>query len=108
MRAIGIIVSAVLGVVLIFALLFGLGVLNLEKRKFFEPRNAEIDRKVFEQTPSYIQGKNQHLTRLMSQYKLADTNAKKETLKQMILHEASTIDSANLTPTLNQFINNLK
>tara|TARA_R110002074_G_scaffold402324_1_gene606968 strand:- start:20848 stop:21216 length:369 start_codon:yes stop_codon:yes gene_type:complete len=107
MKTIGAIVCGLLAIVLLCGLIFGFEFLGMEKKRFFAPRHAEIDRQVFEQTPSYIHGKNTYLTQLQGEYDLADSKARKATLKTIILREAATIDRKHLNPRLLQFINSL-
>jgi hypothetical protein len=75
--------------------------------KFFAPRQAEVQREVFEQTPSYVQGKNTYIARLRAQYETAD-EGHKESLRQLILSEAETIDDDNLTERNRNFVNGLR
>lgn len=98
---------AIGGLVLTLALLAGLGLFGLEWKRYFKPRHAEIDRTVFEQTPSFVHGKIQHITRLRGDYERADTAAQRETLKTMIRHEAAVVDLSLLPPDLRNFIQSL-
>lgn len=98
---------AVGGLALLLAVLAGLGLYGLEWKRYFKPRHAEIDRTVFEQTPSFVHGKVQHLTRLRGDYERADTDAQRETLKTMIRHEAAVVDLSLLPPDLRNFIQGL-
>ncbi len=98
---------ATLAVVLLLAALFGAGVFNLEMKRFFKPRNAEIDRQVFENTPSFVHGKAQYIERLRFQYEKADTAASRAGLKTTILHEASTVDWTLLPANTQAFLNTL-
>lgn len=92
------------GLVLTAVVVISLGVGGLEWKRFFAPRHAEIDRQVFEQTPSFVHGKAQHLTRLRGQYELSTTDAQRNSLRMMIRHEASTIDLNLLPADLRNFI----
>lgn len=74
-----------------------------ESDKFFKPRRAEIEREVYENTPSYVQGKVQQLTKLRFSYETADGDHR-QSLKEMILIEASTVDNTLLPPTLRSFL----
>lgn len=74
--------------------------------KVFAPRFEEVRREVFENTPSYVQGKNTYLARLRAEYEVAD-GIQKEALRRLILSEAETIELENLTPGNRSFIHNL-
>lgn len=75
--------------------------------KYFAPRREQVLRQVFEQSPSYIQGKVEYLTRLRFQYGSAE-GSQKTAMKQLILDEASTVDNSKLPGDLQVFINSLK
>lgn len=75
--------------------------------KFFAPKRAVVERKVFENTPSYVQGKVEYLTRLRFQYQSAE-GSQKTALRQLILDEASTVDNSVLPPDLQSFLRQLR
>lgn len=75
--------------------------------KFWAPKQAAAERQVFEQTPSFIHGKIEYLTRLRFEYQTA-TGAQKSALAQLILDEASTVDNSKLPYDLQAFISGLK
>jgi len=68
---------------------------------------AYVDRKIFEQTQSYVHGKNTYIARLRMQYESADPNTS-ESLRRLILEEAETIDESNLTDSNREFIARLR
>lgn len=107
LQIIGGIAAAAVLIVAILAGAVGLGLFGLEWKKFFKPRNAEIERQVFEQTPSFVHGKEQHLTRLRLEYETAASDSHRSALRATILHEASTIDHNLLPADLRQFIRSL-
>jgi len=90
---------------LVLVFLLGLG--GLEWKKFFAPRHAEVNRTVFENTPSFVHGKAQHLTKLRFEFEQAETDSQRNSLKMMIRHEASTIDNDLLPTDLQSFIQSL-
>ncbi len=96
-----------LAVALLFVALIGSGLFGLEWKRYFKPRHAEIDRQVFENTPSFVHGKAQHIERLRFQYEKADTAASRAGLKTTILHEASTVDWTLLPANTQAFLNTL-
>ncbi|MCA9354504.1 MAG: hypothetical protein KC877_03230 [Candidatus Kaiserbacteria bacterium] len=68
---------------------------------------AVVDRAVFEQTPSYVQGKNTYIARLRLEYETADVGHK-EGLRRLIVSEAETIDPSNLTDSNRVFVDSLR
>lgn len=80
---------------------------GLEWRRYFEPRHAEISREVFEQTPSFVHGKAQHISRLRHEYEMADTDQARASLRTLIKHEAAAVDVALLPQDLQSFLRTL-
>ncbi len=101
----------ILASVLVMAALYGFGFLatggNLAIYRFWAPKQAAAERQVFLNTPSYIEGKNEYLSRLRMEYQAAD-EGHKTALREMILSEASSVDNTKLQPDLAAFIQSLK
>ncbi len=74
--------------------------------KFWAPKYRNVQRQVFEQSQSYVQGKNTYISRLRLQYEVAEER-QKQALRRLILSEAETISRENLTSTNRAFINSL-
>lgn len=64
----GTVIKIVLVVVAIIALFMGCQVASIKWRGVTDPMEQSVDRKVWEQTPSHIQGIRQDLIRYRSQY----------------------------------------
>ena len=97
------------GLVLFLALIFGLSYAGLAHYQFFAPKFQEAERKVYEETPSFLQGKEQLLTELRLEYQRARTDGEKENIKAMILNEASTVDLNKLRDRgLRRFVEDLR
>lgn len=75
--------------------------------RFFAPKQAAVQRQVFEQTKSYNQGMIQELQNMQFQYEQAD-DAHKAALASIILHRAADYNPDLLPPDLRAFINSLK
>lgn len=71
------------------------------------PKFAEVERQVFEQTQSYTQGKITYLTRLKFDYECAKDYEVRQSLRNMIIIESSTIDLDRLPLNLQTFIKGL-
>ena len=101
--------GAVFGVLfLIYVLVFFATGGNLAIYKFWAPKLQEARRDVFEQTQSYVHGKNSYIARLRLQYDSSSGGPQKEALRRLVITEAETIDEVNLTPTNQAFVNNLR
>jgi len=101
------ILLTIVGLLAVLALGWGIRAYTLEQNRFFAPKEAEMRREVFENTPSFVHGKAQYISRLKMQYEQATTEAQRNSLKGLILHEASTIDQALLPNNLQHFLNTL-
>lgn len=103
MKTIGkVLIAFVVVYVLGFFILGG----NFALYRFWAPRFRDVQRQVFEQTQSHVQGKNTYISRLRLQYETTEDH-QREALRRLILSEAETISSENLTPTNRAFINSL-
>ena len=91
-------------IVVIYALGFVITGGDLAMYRFWEPRKEDARRVVFENTQSYVQGKQEYLSRLRYQYQNAESGAGKDALRTLILSEASNVDTAKLSPDLRAFL----
>lgn len=96
---------------LAMVILYGFGFLatggNLAIYRFWQPQIENAKREVFVNTQSYVQGKNTYIARLRLQYETAE-GPEKESLRRLIIEEASTIDPANLTSSNQGFVRSLR
>lgn len=100
--------EGIAGVFLVVTLFVGLSFGSLCYYGYFSPRYQAIDREVFENTPSFVHGKIQYLSRLQVEYERADSPAQKVSLKEMILTEASVVDHDRLPRNLVSFLRDLE
>lgn len=91
---------AILAILVIVAIGFGLRSVGMFG-------SAVVDRAVFEQTPSYVQGKNTYIARLRLEYESAN-ETHKEGIRRLIISEAETISPGNLTDSNRMFVNSLR
>lgn len=97
------------GVILLFlGLSFAMGNWGLFSKEYFGTRSANIDRKIYEENQSHVEGTIQHLNRLRLEYETAESNNKKEALRRMILSEARTFGIDKLPYDLAAFINSIQ
>ncbi len=75
--------------------------------RFWAPKQENARRVVFENTQSYVQGKQEYLSRLRFQYQTAEPGAGKDALRTLIVSEASTVDTDKLSPDLQAFVRSM-
>ena len=80
---------------------------NLAIYRFWAPQMEDARREVFEQTQSYVQGKNTYIGRLRAQYETAE-GRQREALRRLVLTEAETINDEDLTMSNRAFVNSLR
>lgn len=68
-----IIVITIISVLILIGIIFIGGVLELEYAKFFFPKREAVERKVFEESQSYVHGKIQDLAKYYEEYKKAES-----------------------------------
>jgi len=102
----------VLAVIAVIALLFGLSWAvegnDFFLYKYFAPKRANVEREVFVNTNSYIQGKTDYLSRLRLEYQTSKDPDQKAALRTLIITEASNVDNSKLPVDLQGFIANLR
>lgn len=91
------------GIAVIIGLLWG----GIQVYAWLMPQQKAAERKVFEETPSFVHGKIQYLSRLRVQYESADGN-QRESLKRLILMEASMVPPEKLPQELQSFLRGLQ
>lgn len=98
----------VLFVVTLGALSMGGGVMSIKFKEFFGVWNADVDRKIFDNTKSQVQGTIQALSTYKLQYETASTNGHKKAFREAILLEYNAFNRKDLLPqNLRTFINSL-
>ncbi len=109
MKTLSVVGAVVLALVVAVGLTFGLSAVGLAHLEFFGPKYQKAQREIYEQTPSYIQGKEQTLAELRLEYNRAKTAGEKNNVRSMIVNEAATVDLNLLKDkSLVRFIQNLR
>ena len=99
-----------IGVILILIVimvlgLFGTGLLDLEFSKWYQPKKENIRREVFENTQSYVHGKNQQLSKYYEEWHKAETLDDKEVVENLIQIQFAHFDETDLNNyQLKQFL----
>ena len=91
-----IIISCILGLALFIDIMFVLELGGLEWKKFFAPKHANVERKVFEETKSFTHGKIQDLAKYYEEYSKAEVSDR-ESIRQFIIMNFAEFDSENIT-----------
>lgn len=99
--------TAILVVIAVLSIGFWLQYVWLINYSFFAPKYEAVRRDVYEQTPSYTEGKKQELLKYMLEYKRAKTENEKGAIKFTIQHEMSTVDTSKFDYDLQSFLNSL-
>lgn len=73
----------IVGLAAFIALMFVLNLGGLEWKKFFDPKFKNVERKVFENTQSYVHGQIQNLSKHYGEYQKGDQQAK-ESIKGIV------------------------
>lgn len=94
-------IASFLGLLL---LIFCLNYYSLVSFGFFAPKYAKVQRNVFENTPSYVQGKIQDLSNYKLQYEqTADTN-NKSAIRAVIRSQFANFNTADCPDELKPFL----
>ncbi len=99
--------AGILAVVILPLIFWGASRVRQDIDADLKPREAEIERKTFVNTPSYIEGKNQIIGKLIREYKLSKDITDKIALKEQIQSEALNVDTTKLNPQIRSFLNSL-
>lgn len=95
MNVVKYVLGAIGVLVLIVALSFAMGVVDLGFTKFFKPKQQNIEREVFENTQSYVHGKTQDLAKYFEEYRNADQDSK-ESIRQLIIMNFSDFNAEQI------------
>lgn len=99
--------GAIVGGLAVLVLLFALGLggrwVNLQVEGWFAPREADVQREVFENTKSFNEGKEQELAKVYKEYLTADEDTKAG-LRQYVTHTFADYNIERLDPALQKFV----
>jgi hypothetical protein len=104
--------KAIAGVLLFLGLVFGIGWAVQGNQffmyKVFAPKEAAVQREVFEQSKSYNEGKLQELRKAQLDYAKAATPEQKLAIGSYALHQVAGYDESRLPEDLKQFVQQLR
>jgi hypothetical protein len=88
--------------------LVGTPAIALGLRALFGPPSQRVERGIYENSPSYIQGKDQAIAKQKLEYGKAKDDGAKSAIKGYVLHEAATVDRSKLSIENQTFIKQLE
>jgi len=99
---------SILALVLLFAFIFGTTNLSLWWKGYFDPKFANVEREIFEETKSYSHGKIQDLAKYYEEYTLAEEE-NKDDLKIVIQTRFAEFNAEKINSAkLRQFLKNMR
>ena len=92
-------------IVAFIALAFILTLGGLWWKGFFAPKYQNVERKVFEETKSYVHGKNEDLAKYFEEYQKAKSAADRQIIQEFVKMRFSEFKAENInSPRLRQFL----
>ena len=87
---------SILGLVVLIALTFLSGAVDLGYKKVFKPANENVDREVFENTQSYVHGKIQDLAKYKREYDATDDAIERKAIESLINQQFAQFDKKKI------------
>lgn len=92
----------------LLALVFMLNVYGLASFAFFAPKQAKVERHVFENTPSYVQGKIQDLSNYKLQIDTSKDLSNKAAIKATIRSQFANFNISDCPDELKLFLQDIR
>jgi len=102
-----IILATIAGIILFGAAIFGLNYLGFANYAFFAPKVEGVRRDVMIQSRAYSEATMREMYRLKLQYVQAKSDAERDTIRAMALHESQAFDVERLPTDLQLFLRSL-
>lgn len=84
----------ILVILVLVEFVFELG--GLQWKKFFAPKHANVERKVFEEQKSYVHGMTRDLAKYYEEYYAAESVADKQAIENLIKMNFADFDETNI------------
>jgi len=92
-------------VILVLVVIFALTYTKLGFRRFFGPKFQNVEREIFDETKSYVHGKNQDLARYYRQYTMSKDEDERSKIAGFIRLEFGEFPAKNINDqTLRSFL----
>jgi len=88
--------SIILVIVLLVALSFGTGILDLKYYEFFGTRKANVERKIFKENKSYVEGMVNDLAKYKFELSQTEDEIGQKAIKNMIRDRFANFDVNNI------------
>lgn len=82
--------------------------LDLFTFSYFAPRYEAVHRKIFEQTPSYVQGKVQDLSNYKLQYEISRDDADKQAIQAVVRSQFANMDDKYIPESLRPYLHQMR
>ena len=97
------------GFVVLAIVLFSLNALGLELRSYFGVKSADVERTIYKESASFVDGKRLEAGRLFRQYNQANTEAEKQIILNATAHQMAYFDhERHLTGDIKEFVSRAK
>ena len=103
-----VLVGGLLGLIVVSGLVVYFAYGSYFLQKDLGPKQAALERKIFEESPSYIQGKNQELGKLRLELETNKDEVERKALRRRILEIADQVDVSKLTSENQAFLRDLR
>jgi len=97
-----------LAIIVLIALAFGMGLLNLQSYKFFAPKYENVRREVFENTQSYVEGKRQEALKYYKEYNSTTDEQERKAIEMVVVQSFANFDDSLLAPEIYNFVKEMK
>jgi hypothetical protein len=109
MKYVGYVALSIVAIIILVSAAFGLEWAGIKWKGFFGPKHAAVERKVFKQTRSYNEGKEQELIKLRLEYLRAQSEDEKKAIAGTIRHLFADYDENLIdSPELQAFLRKIK
>jgi len=96
---------SIAGFIGFLVLMFVLNLGGLGWKRFFDPKYESVKRQVFEETKSYVHGKNEDLAKYFDEYQMAKTPEDKAIIQELVKVRFAEFDTDKVNvPRLRQFL----
>lgn len=102
------ILYSILGIIVFFAILFGIHIGLIQWQRVTKPMIANVERETFVETLSFNQGKIQQLSKYKLEYDQAESVEDKEIIANTIRHTFADYNTENLPDGLKYFLVNIR
>ena len=101
------IIGSIFGLILLLALGFGLMGYDLFTFSFFAPKYAAVQRQVYENTPSYLLGKEQEIAKDRQEYMTTTDQASKVAITSVLREDMAGVPREQLSLEAQSFLSSI-